>query len=384
MLNFNFRNPTRIVFGKDSISELTNLIDPEEKIMITYGGGSIMKNGVYTQLKDALNEHQVIEFGGIEVNPLYETCMKAVELAKKENATFLLSVGGGSVLDATKFIACAVKYKGDPWEVVTSWGSAATGALPLGDVLTLPATGSEMNANAVISKAETQEKLAFSNPLVYPQFSILDPEATYSLPKKQLINGIVDTYVHVIEQYLNDDVDSPLQDLQSAAILRTLIDIAPAVVHGEPEYNSRANFMWTATNALNGWAACGVQQDWSTHFIGHELTAIYGIDHAQSLAIVLPGLWNADRKNKKVKLLQYAELVFGLTGENKEQIIDEAITATLDFFNSIGMKTKLADYGIDPEDAAKQVSGRFQERGTVIGVHENITPDIVYDILRKR
>ena len=384
MLNFNFRNPTQVVFGKETIQELSNLIDIKEKVLIIYGGGSIKKNGVYDQVKDALKAHNVVEFGGIEVNPLYETCMKAAEFAKDENVSFLLSVGGGSVLDATKLIACAMIYDGAPWEIVTSHGETVSSAIPFGDVLTLPATGSEMNANAVISRAETKEKFAFSTPHVYPQFSILDPETTYSLPGKQLVNGIVDTYVHVIEQYLNDDVDSPLQDRQSTAILSTLIDIAPSILRDEPDYNSRANFMWAATNALNGWAACGVQQDWATHLIGHELTAIYGIDHAQSLAIVLPGLWNADRKNKESKLLQYAELVFGIAGENVDEIIDKAIVATVDFFHSLGMKTSFTDYGIDAKDAAQQVSERFRKRDAVIGVHENLTPDVIYEFLKER
>ena len=241
-----------------------------------------------------------------------------------------------------------------------------------------------MNANSVISFAETHEKFAFANPLVYPAFSILDPETTYSLPQKQLTNGLVDSYVHVIEQYMNDDVDSPLQDRQLTSILSTLIEIAPYIKEGNKEYNARANFMWAASNALNGWASCGVQQDWSTHMIGHELTAIYGVDHAQSLAIVLPGLWDADRENKRTKLLQYAELVFGISGENDDEVIDKAISATVDFFNSVGMKTNFADYGIVAEDAAKQVSERFKKRETVLGVHENLTPDEIYKLLKLR
>lgn len=384
MLNFNFRNPTRIVFGNGTIKELSNLIDKNHKVLITYGGGSIKKNGVYQQVKEALKDYDVVEFGGIEVNPLYETCMQAVKFAKEENVTFLLSVGGGSVLDATKFIASAIEFDGNAWDIVTSGGEKVISATPFGDVITLPATGSEMNSNSVISRADTKEKCAFSSPCIYPQFSILDPETTYSLPKKQLVNGIVDAYIHVIEQYMNDDVNSPLQDKQLIAILSTLIEIAPKVLQDEPDYDSRANFMWSATNALNGWASCGVQQDWSTHYIGHELTAIYGIDHAQSLAIVLPGLWKADKNNKKIKLLQYAKMVFGITANDENEAIDKAILKTVEFFESLGMKTTFSDYGIDAADAAKQVSERFKSRELVIGVHQNITPNEIYKILSAR
>lgn len=384
MNNFNFCNPTRIVFGKDTIKELAELIDPQEKVMMTYGGGSIKANGVYDQVKEALKNHQVIEFGGIEANPHYHTCMKAVELAKAEGITFLLSVGGGSALDATKFIAAAIEFDGDAKEIITSGGQAITAALPIGDVITLPATGSEMNANSVISFKETDEKLAFGSPFVYPKFSIMDPETTYTLPQRQLTNGIVDAYVHVIEQYMNDEINTPLQDKMFTSVLETLIDVAPLIKEGDNNYDARANFMWAATCALNGWAACGVVQDWSTHMIGHELTAFFGVDHAQSLAIVLPGLWDADRENKKEKLLQYAERVYRITGDDNEAVIDKAIVATEEFFHSVGMKTKLADYGIDAEDAASKVSERFKERGTVLGVHQNLTPEVVCEILSKR
>jgi len=383
MLNFNFYNPTKIVFGKDTISELTELIQKKEKIMLLYGGGSIKNNGVYDQVIEALNDHTIVEFGGIEVNTLYETCMDAVKLAKKEHVTFLLSVGGGSVLDATKFIACAIPYENDPWEIITTSGACVENALPFGDVLTLPATGSEMNPNAVISRASTKEKFAFSSPYAYPVFSILDPKTTYTLPRRQIINGIVDTYIHVIEQYLNDDLNTSLQDRQATAILSTLIEIAPKLLDSKPDYDSKATLMWAATSALNGLIACGVTQDWSTHMIGHELTALYGIDHAQSLAIVLPAIWETDKENKKEKLLQYAERVWTITGNDNDEIIEKAIESTVQFFNSIGMKTHLSDYTIDAKEAAQRVSDRFRIRGVVLGVHKNLTPDIIQTMLEK-
>lgn len=383
MQNFNFYNPTKIVFGKDTISELTELINKKERIMLLYGGGSIKNNGVYDRVLNALSDHTILEFSGIEANPEYDTCMKAVDLAKKENVTFLLSVGGGSVLDATKFIACAIPFENDPWEIITTRAAHVEEALPFGDVLTLPATGSEMNPNAVISRNSTKEKFAFSSPYTYPRFSILDPETTYTLPHRQIINGIVDTYIHVIEQYLNDDLNTPLQDRQATAILSTLIEIAPQLLKSQPDYDSRATFMWAATNALNGLIACGVTQDWSTHLIGHELTALYGIDHAQSLAIILTEVWRADKVNKTNKLLQYAERVWNITDDDNDKVIEKTIESTEQFFNAIGMKTRLSDYKIDSKEAAQRIADRFRIRGTILGVHKNLTPDIIQNILEK-
>ncbi len=383
MQNFTFYNPVKIVFGKETISELTDLIDKKEKILLLYGGGSIKRNGVYDQVMEALEGRSIVEFGGIEANPEYETCLKAVKLAKKEGITFLLSVGGGSVLDATKFIACAVLYESDPWEIVTTRAANVKAALPFGDVITLPATGSEMNPNAVISREATKEKFAFSSPYTYPLFSILDPETTYTLPPRQVINGIVDAYVHVVEQYLNDDLNTPLQDRQATAILSTLIEISPKLLEEKPEYDSRATFMWSATNALNGLIACGVTQDWSTHLIGHELTALYGIDHAQSLAVVLPAVWRADKENKAAKLIQYADRVWNITGNDQEEVIEKAIESTVQYFNSIGMKTRLSDYKINAKEAALRVADRFRMRGTVLGVYKNLTPDIIQNMLEK-
>jgi len=383
MQNFNFYNPTKIVFGKDTISELTELIEKKEKILLLYGGGSIKNNGVYNQVMKTLQGHTIIEFGGIEANPEYDTCMKAVDLAKKENVTFLLSVGGGSVLDATKFISCAIPYENDPWDIITTRAAHVKNALPFGDVLTLPATGSEMNPNAVISRSSTNEKFAFSSPYTYPVFSILDPETTYTLPHRQIINGIVDTYIHVIEQYLNDDLNTPLQDRQATAILSTLIEIAPQLLNSKPDYDSRATFMWAATNALNGIIACGVTQDWSTHMIGHELTALYGIDHAQSLAIILSAIWRADKVNKTNKLLQYAERVWNITDDDDNIVIEKTIETTEQFFNTIGMKTRLSDYKINAKEAAQRIADRFRIRDVVLGVHKNLTPDIIQNILEK-
>ncbi len=380
MWNFTFHNPVKIVFGKGTIAELANLVPPEHKIMMTYGGGSIKRNGVYDQVMAALKGRALLEFGGIEPNPRYETLMRAVEQVKAEDVGFLLAVGGGSVLDGTKFIAAAAKYTGDdPWDILAK-DTSVNAALPLGAVLTLPATGSEMNGNAVISRESTREKLAFSSPLVYPRFSILDPETTYSLPPRQVANGIVDAFVHVAEQYLTYDVNAPLQDRQAEAILLTLIEQAPKVQADPQNYDVRANLMWCATQALNGLIGCGVPQDWATHNIGHELTALFGLDHGQTLAIVLPAVLKHERTRKAGKLLQYAQRVWDIQGLGDEETIDAAIARTEEFFQSVGVPTRLSDYGIKLADCQAIVE-RFRERGWKFGEHKAIGAQEVGEIL---
>ncbi len=380
MHNFEYCNPVRIVFGKNTVAKLADLIDPSKTILFLYGGGSIKKNGVYDQVQAALKGRKVIEFAGIEPNPRYETCMKAVELARKEKVDFLLSVGGGSVLDGTKFIAGAIPFTGgDPWQILTSGGSVLQSALPIGAVLTLPATGSEMNCFSVISRDSTQEKLAFGNPKVYPVFSILDPEMTYSLPQNQLRNGIVDAFVHVMEQYATYSVNTPLQDRQAEAVVRTLIDVAPDVLN-KKDYDSRANFMWAATHALNGIISCGVVEDWSTHMIGHELTAFFGVAHAESLAIVLPGMWQHQFENKKAKLAQLARRIWHVVDGSVDTQARAAIEKTVAFFHSVHMPTRLSDYHISKADIEKVVE-RFRQRGTTLGEHQNIQANQVREIL---
>ena len=381
MNNFTYCNPVKIVFGKGTIAQLAELVPSQGKIMMTYGGGSIKNNGVYDQVTDALAGRDVIEFGGIEPNPRYETCMKAVELVRRKGVEFLLAVGGGSVLDATKLIAAATQFEGgDPWEILVTHGDVVKAALPLGDVLTLPATGSEMNCFSVISREGTDEKLAFASPTVYPRFSVLDPEVTYSLPKKQLRNGVVDAFVHVMEQYATYDVFTPLQDRQAEAIVKTLVELAERVIGGEKDYDVRAGFMWCTTQALNGLINCGAVQDWATHMIGHELTAFFGVAHAESLAIVLPAVWQHEKANKRGKLVQLAERIWGITAGNADQKADAGISKTVEFFHSIEMPTRLSDYGID-EGGIKKVVDRFARRGKVLGEHQNIKAQQVGEIL---
>lgn len=382
MNNFEFYCPTKIVFGKGSIAKLSELIDKNQKILMIYGGGSIKKNGVYDQVKDALKGFNVVEFSGIEPNPTYGTCMKAVEVVKKENIDFLLAVGGGSVLDGTKFIAAAAKYEGeDPYDMASK-GLPVDDALPLGDVITLPATGSEMNCGAVISRVSTQEKFAVVHPKIYPQFSIIDPETTYSLPISQVRNGIVDTFVHVMEIYATYDVNTPLQDSWALGLIKTLIQEAPKVLRNNTDYDAKANIFWCATCGLNYWLTLGVVQDWSTHKVGHELTALYKLDHGQTLAIVLPRLWQARKEVKVGKLAKLAREVFGCQETDDLKASDCAIEKTEEFFNSLGMKTKLSDYGVDAQEAAQKVKERFEKRETLLGEDLKITPQMVYDILR--
>jgi NADP-dependent alcohol dehydrogenase len=379
MNDFEYYNPVRVVFGKRTISKIADLIGRDKKIMLLYGGGSIKKNGVYNQVMAALKGRGVVEFAGIEPNPRYETCMKAVELARKEKVDFLLSVGGGSVLDGTKFIAAAIPFAaGDPWQILAG-GAEIKSAVPLGAILTLPATGSEMNCFSVISRDSTQEKLAFGNPMVFPVFSVLDPEVTYSLPVNQLRNGIVDAFVHVMEQYATYSVNTPLQDRQAEAVVRTLIDIAPDVM-SKADYDSRANFMWAATQALNGVIGCGVIQDWSTHMIGHELTAFFGIAHAESLAIVLPGMWKHQFEQKKGKLAQLARRVWHVIDGDTNSQAREAIDKTEKFFRSVSMPTLLSYYNIGKTDIEKVVA-RFEKRKTVVGEHQAIKAAQVREIL---
>ncbi len=380
MFDFTFHNPTRILFGKGAIARIREYIPQGARVLMTYGGGSIKRNGVYEQVRDALKGWQVWEYGGIEPNPRYETLMPAVELVRREGIDFLLAVGGGSVLDGTKFIAAAVPFEGEPWDILEK-RAPVHAAVPLGAVLTLPGTGSEMNGYAVISHAGKRAKLSFGSPLVYPRFSALDPETTFSLPPRQTANGIVDTFVHVMEQYLTYPVDAPLQDRMAEAILLTLIEQAPRVLQNPTDYDARANIMWCATVALCGIVGVGVPQDWATHAIGHEITALYDIDHARTLAIVLPAVMQAKREAKRAKILQYAERVWGIREGDEESRIDAGIARTREFFESVGIPTRLSAYGIGREVIPAIVSQLREHGMTALGEHSDITPEVAGGIL---
>ncbi len=382
MNKFEYYNPTRIIFGQQTIAELNDHIPAKAKVLMCYGGGSIKTNGVYEQVLSALGERKIIEFGGIEPNPDYDTLLKAIILGRNEKIDFILAVGGGSVIDGAKLIAAGIPYHGDDvWEIVVGGLDKHNAVLPLGTVLTLPATGSEMNGNSVISRRATQEKRAFASELVFPKFSIMDPTTTFSLPQNQVRNGIVDAYVHVIEQYVTYPVNSPLQDRQAEGILLTLQEIGEKALETPPDYDARANLMWAATNALNKLICQGVPEDWTTHSIGHELTAFYGLAHAESLAVVLPYLLWVKRDRKKDKLIQFGRRVWGLSGSG-EETISQAIEEMSRFFNRLSMPTRLTFYDIDPDEAAKKVQERFEARGSVFGEHKDITPGVVAQILR--
>ncbi len=381
MNNFTFQNPTKILFGKNQIDSLKNEIPTGSKVLITYGGGSIIANGILDKVKESLEGYELVEFSGIEPNPSYETLMKCVELVRNSEVDFILAVGGGSVIDGTKFIAAASLYEGEPWEILSSFGSKVKAALPFGTVLTLPATGSEMNSGSVITNKALCAKLPFSNPLVFPVFSVLDPETTYTLPAKQISNGVVDTFIHITEQYLTYPVDGKVQDRFAEGLLLTLIEEGPKALADPENYEVRGNLMWCATMALNGLIGSGVPQDWATHMIGHEITALFGVDHARTLAIVLPSLLRVQRDEKKEKLLQFAERVWGITTANEEEKIDQAIKKTEVFFHEMGIGTRLSDYDIKKE-AIPTIINKLKEHGMVmLGEKKSITPEVAGKIL---
>jgi len=379
MEKFTFHNPTRIHFGRGQIARLARELPTGGRVLFVFGGGSIKANGVYDQVKAALGGREVVEFGGIEPNPRYETLMRAVELVREREVGFLLAVGGGSVADGVKFIAAAAKYSdGDPWRILSEDAPVGS-ALPLGCVLTLPATGSEMNGAAVISRGD--QKLAFLSRHVYPVFSILDPEITYSLPTRQIANGVVDAFTHVLEQYLTYPVGAPLQDRMAEGVLQTLVEVGPALLSGARDYDRHATFMWCATVALNGWIGVGVPQDWATHTIGHELTALYGIDHARTLAVVLPALLSEQRRSKREKLLQWSERVWGVRSGSEDARIDAGLDCLRRFLESLGVPTRLSGHGVGA-DAADIVAARLEKRGErALGEHGDITPQVVRRIL---
>lgn len=379
MYNFEFQNPVKLIFGKGSIARIAEEIPAQSKIMLTFGGGSVKRNGVYDQVIKALEGRNVVEFWGIEPNPKYETLVEAIALARREGVDFLLAVGGGSVIDGTKFIAAAIPYEGEPWDIITR-NDIVRKAVPLATVLTLPATGSEMNNGAVISRRTTHEKFPFHSDLVFPRFSVLDPCVTFSLPKKMIAAGLADTFVHVMEQYMTYPVDARVMDRWAEGLLQTVMEISPAAMGDNPDYDTMANFMLCATMGLNGFIAMGVPQDWATHMIGHELTALHEITHGVTLAIVLPQLLRVMRQDKHDKLLQYATRVLGITEGDDEARIDEAIRRTEEFFHSLGIATRLSDYGVG-QDTVDEIVRRFTKRGAVWGERHDVTPDKVRKIL---
>ncbi|HDR1021838.1 TPA: iron-containing alcohol dehydrogenase [Pasteurella multocida] len=380
MFNFTFQLPTLAIFGQGQIKKISQHIPKNARILVTTGGGSVKKNGVFAQVEVALADFEWIEFSGIEPNPTYETLMKAVELAKKENIDFILAVGGGSVLDGSKFIASAVLFDGEPWDILARH-SPITKAIPVATVMTLPATGSEMNGYAVISRKETGDKLSFGSDLVRPVFAVLDPTTTYSLPERQTANGVVDAFVHTFEQYMTYPVNAKIQDRFAEGVFQTLIEEGPKALQNPTDYDVRANIMWSATMALNNILSVGVPEDWASHAIGHELTALYGLDHAQTLALVVPALMQHQKAQKREKLIQFAQRVWLFNGENPDEAVEYAIQRTREFFEQMGVKTRFRDYAIDDSQFSVILDKLEQHQRYNLGEHKNLDRQAVKEIL---
>lgn len=359
MNNFTLHTPTKILFGKGQVAQLREQLPRDARILITYGGGSVVCSGLLAQIRSELAGMTLFEFGGIEPNPTYETLMGAVELARAERVDFLLAVGGGSVLDGTKFIAAAAHYDParDPWHILETVGNEVRSAIPLG---------------AVVTRRSSGDKVHFFSPFVMPRFAVLDPVLTYTLPARQVANGVVDAFIHILEQYLTYPVNAKVQDRFAEGLLLTLLEEGPKALVEPENYEVRANIMWSATLALNGLIGAGVPQDWATHMLGHEITALHGLDHAQTLAVVLPALLQAKRQQKHAKLLQYAERVWDLRSGSEAERIDGAIAATRDFFERMGVKTRLRDYGV-ADAVIDTLLSKLAEHGmTAIGEHGDI------------
>ena len=381
MNNFNFYNPTRIAFGEGKIAELDKLVPKDAKVLVLFGGESARRTGTLDEVTKALGDRTVTEFGGIEPNPSFETLMNAVIQVREQNIDFLLAVGGGSVIDGTKFVAAAAVFEGDEWDILLKGGRNIKRALPFGSVLTLPATGSEMNKGGVVTRRSLKAKLPFQSDLVFPQFSILDPTKTYTLPLRQVGNGVVDAFVHVIEQYLTYPAQAPVQDRFAEGLLLTLTEIGAQALAEPDNYQVRASLMWTATLALNGLIGSGVPQDWATHMLGHELTALHNLDHAQTLAIVLPSMLRERKASKLDKLVQYGERVWGIREGSAEEKAEAAIAKTQDFFESLGVKTRLGDYDLGEEHIEPLIKSLESHGMTALGEHGDVTPDVCRRVL---
>lgn len=383
MNNFEFKNPTKIIFGKDTIAKLENEIPKDAKVLVLYGGGSIKKNGIYDQVTAALKNIEVVEFGGIPANPEYAVLMDALKIIKDEKITYLLAVGGGSVIDGTKFLSAAALFEGDtPWDILSKNIKTEKG-LPFGTVLTLPATGSEMNSGAVITRKETKEKRTMGGPGLFPVFSILDPQVISSIPQRQLANGLTDAFTHVLEQYMTYPNGALLQDRFAESILQTIIEVAPKVLKDPTDYKPASDFMWSCTMALNGLLQKGVPTDWAVHAMGHELTALFGIDHARTLAVIAPSHYKYNFEAKKEKLAQYGERVWNLTEGSTDDKAYAAIERTVAFFHELGIDTKLSDYTQAYEGTAETIAQRFTDRGWLtLGEHQNLSPDKVEKIVK--
>lgn len=382
MLNFTFQNPTKVIFGKDTLGLISGEIPQTARVMVTYGSTSAQKYGVLDEVKTVLQGYELVEFGGIEPNPEYETLLRGIAFAREKRIDFFLAIGGGSVIDGTKFMAAAVPFQGEPFLLLENAGSAITESLPVGAVATLPASGSEMNSRAIITRKSTLFKRGIMNPFLFPRFAVLDPTKTYPLPARQVGNGVVDTFVHVLEQYMTYPVAGHVQDRLAEGLLYVLIEDGPRALCDPENYDVRANLMWAATLGLNGLIGAGVPQDWSSHRLGYELTVLYGLDHAQTLAALVPVMLKVRTRGKRQKLLQYAERIWGITSGNESSRLNEAIGRTRTFFEKMGLPTHLSGYGITNIDI-EQVMELLRAHGMVnMGENGDVTLDMMRDILR--
>jgi NADP-dependent alcohol dehydrogenase len=382
MFPFTFHNPTKVIFGKDTIGQAAREISQDAKIMVTYGAASAKKYGVLDEVLSALNGFNIIEFGGIEANPDYDTLMKGVSIARERNIDFVLAVGGGSVIDGAKFMAAAIPYEGEPFSFLENKGADICRALPVGAVVTLPASGSEMNSRSIISRRSFGMKRALMNDCLFPRFAILDPTKTYTLPAGQTGNGVVDTFVHVLEQYLTYPVNGKVQDRLSEGLLLLLLEEGPRALAEPENYDVRANLMWAATLGLNGLIGAGVPQDWAAHRAGYELTVLFGLDHAQTLAVLVPAMLQVRAANKKEKLLQYARRIWGISSGTESSQIEAAIGQTRDFFEQMGVPTKLKDYGIHDFNVETIVEMLEAHGLSVMGEKNDVTADTMRKILK--
>lgn len=375
MQDFVLYNPTKVLFGTSSVEQIAQEIPCGAKVLITYGGGSVIKHGTLERVRKALASFSVVEFGGIEPNPEYETLMKAVRIVREQGIDFIIAVGGGSVIDGTKFISAASSFEGtDPWDIMLSRGGNIRKAVPFGTVLTLPATSSEMNSGGVISRRATKSKVVFNSPLLFPRFSALDPTVSFTLPARQSANGIVDAFMHVLEQYLTYPCNASVQDRFSEGLLLTLLEEGPKVMLNPQDYDARANVMWAAGLALSYLVGRGVPQDWTTHMLGHEITAFHGLDHGQTLAVVFFGVVAVRREQKRAKLLQFAERVWGVHTGTEDERIDAGIAKTRAFFESLGLATHLSDYGITAEAIPDIVASLVRNDRAALGEHGDVDP----------
>ncbi len=381
MNNFDFYNPTRIAFGEGKIAALDTLVPANARVLILFGGESARRTGTLGEVEAALGNRQVQLFGGIEPNPSFETLMEAVTVVQRDGIDYLLAVGGGSVIDGTKFVAAASVFDGDAWDILLKGGTNIHRALPFGSVLTLPATGSEMNKGAVVTRKSLQAKLPFHSEHVFPQFSVLDPTKSFTLPPRQVANGVVDAFVHIVEQYLTYPASAPVQDRFAEGLLQTLIDIGPQALSDPENYSVRADLMWVATLALNGLIGAGVPQDWATHMLGHELTALHGLDHAQTLAIVLPAMLTERKDAKHGKLVQYAQRVWSIHEGSESEQAEAAIEKTRAFFESLGVKTRLGDYQLAEKHIEPLIKSLEEHGMTALGEHNDVTPDVCRRVL---